>query len=63
MREGQGHDGPMSDKPEIETEELEDANGEPLPDREAMSVISPDGVFKPPTGDEFVPPPGEKEGI
>jgi hypothetical protein len=44
----------MSEKPkknkrdELDESELEEQNGEPLPDREAMSVITP----------PFVSPPG-----
>lgn len=33
---------------ELDPEELERANGEPLPDREAMSIITPDVGSMPP---------------
>jgi hypothetical protein len=38
----------MTDQPrdeELTPEELEETNGEPLPDREAMSVITPPDGF------------------
>jgi hypothetical protein len=40
---------PKHDEPEeLDESELEEQNGEPLPDREAMSIISPGPFVSPP---------------
>ena len=64
---GAGETGAMSEKPTEQIEEdveLEQENGELLPDREAMMVLDPSGVFTgnlgPPVLDGSLddPPPG-----
>lgn len=60
-----GQNGPMSDH-DVSTEELEEQNGELLPDREALSVIDPlggpQGVPLEGGSEPAVPPPHDDPG-
>jgi hypothetical protein len=44
---------------ELTEEELEETNGEPLPDREVMSTVEPPAPFMPHPVIEPGPPPSE----
>jgi hypothetical protein len=57
-----GHERRMADKrkpEEIEAEELESQDGEELPDREVMSLVSPDPVIADPVEGITFPVEGE----